>query len=102
VPKPDPIISELKQLRLMLGRQTKETSKAAGLNPASVSYWEHGHRSPHLDKLRQYMDELGFDLAVVPKGGDHEARLSDLLGRLEEIRQIINRPGPQVEDEDES
>lgn len=63
----DPILAELRLLRLMSGQRAIDVAAAAGLDPSSISYWENGRKSPHLDHLRRYMDVLGFDLAVVPK-----------------------------------
>lgn len=62
----DPILVELRWLRMVSRRRAKDVARAAGVDPSSVSYWENGKVSPHLDKLRAYMTELGLDLAVVP------------------------------------
>jgi transcriptional regulator with XRE-family HTH domain len=73
MPTPDPLLAELRTLRVMLGIRHEDIARRAHVNESSVSYWECGHRSPHLDKLRPYAAAVGFDLALVPLEPDSTA-----------------------------
>jgi transcriptional regulator with XRE-family HTH domain len=73
MPTPDPLLAELRTLRLMLGIRHEDIARQAHVNESSVSYWECGHRSPHLDKLRAYAAAVGFDLALVALDADSDA-----------------------------
>jgi len=63
----DPILTELRLIRIGSGRRAVDVARTAGIDPASLSYWENGRKSPHLDKLRLLLDTLGLDLAIVAK-----------------------------------
>lgn len=63
----DPILAELRVIRLAAGLRSRDVAAQAGLANASLSRWEMGHGSPNLAKLRRLLDVLGCDLAVVPK-----------------------------------
>lgn len=62
----DPIIAELKLLRMLNGVRAVDVVAAEGMSLAALSHWENGHKTPHLHNLRAYARAVGYDLALVP------------------------------------
>ena len=63
----DPILTEMRLIRLASGRSQQEVADAAGVVQSSLSYWEQGARTVPLEKLRRVLDVLGLDLVIVEK-----------------------------------
>ncbi|HEY9413277.1 MAG TPA: helix-turn-helix transcriptional regulator [Pseudonocardia sp.] len=69
----DPLLVEFRALRNMLGIRADTLAKAAGVDKSSLSYWECGRHSPHLDKFRAICTAAGFDIALVAADEGSEA-----------------------------
>lgn len=63
----DPILTELRLIRLASGRSQQEVADTAGVIQSSLSFWERGDRPIRLDTLRKVLDAFGLDLAIVEK-----------------------------------
>ena len=73
----DPLLVEFRALRNMLGIRAEDLAKAAKVDKSSLSYWERGRHSPHLDKFRAICSAAGFDIALV--AADEGSDAADVL-----------------------
>ena len=69
-----PLLVELRNLRILMNIQQEDLARRAGVDPASLSYWEMGRKVPSFGKLMQVIDELGFSVALVAKDDASEAQ----------------------------
>lgn len=90
MPAPDPLITDLRTLRHMLGIRATDIAQQAGITTTAISQLENGHSNPGLHTLRAYAAAIGYDLHLVSAatGDAHLTPLLDLTA--DEVQALIN------------
>lgn len=68
IPDPTRIGAVVAALRAMNLLTQREVCAATGLEQARLSEWENGRAMPTLPYLVPVLEELGFELALIPTG----------------------------------
>jgi transcriptional regulator with XRE-family HTH domain len=63
----DPIIEQLKNLRISLDMTQQAVAQLMGAKQSMVSEWESGNKQPRLASLHRWAEALGYDLTLTPR-----------------------------------
>ena len=64
---PDPILSQLAEIRRASGLDVPSVAQRAGVAPFSIDRWERFNVAPMLVNLRAWAGALGYDIALVKR-----------------------------------
>lgn len=67
VPSDKGFTAELRVARRELGMSLKQLQEASGIQPSTVSQWEHGHFCPSLGNAIKWATGLGFHVVLAPE-----------------------------------
>lgn len=80
---PDPIIAELRQIRLDRKLKQNAAANLIGIGPSVMSAYEAGSTSPQLDTVRTWVRVMDLDLRLIPGGAAKDPRaVSDELSAV--------------------
>jgi transcriptional regulator with XRE-family HTH domain len=63
-PGPHPLLAELRRLRLEGGQKIGSIARRLGAGASTVNSWELGDRSPRIEAVAAYAEEIGFELVL--------------------------------------
>lgn len=62
----DSALADLARIRRNQGMTQEKAAAELGVCVQTVRFWEGGHRTPGIDRVREYAGLLGFDLYLAP------------------------------------